>query len=79
MAASRDESEATSADEAAAARLLERRAASLLRVIDPRARRQRAYALLARNGFDPGICSTVAKRFAEGADDARHMESDPDY
>jgi regulatory protein len=57
-----------SVDEAAAARLLQRRAGQLGRVPDPRVRRQRAYALLARNGFDPGVCSTVAKRFAEGAD-----------
>ena len=54
-----------SADEAAAERLLARRASQLGRVPDPRVRRQRAYALLARNGFDPGVCSSVAKRFAE--------------
>ena len=54
-----------SADEAAAERLLTRRAAQLGRVPDPRVRRQRAYALLARNGFDPGVCATVARRFAE--------------
>jgi regulatory protein len=41
------------ADAAAAARILERHANALARVTDPRARRQRAYALLARNGFDP--------------------------
>jgi SOS response regulatory protein OraA/RecX len=59
--------EATSADEAAALRLLERRRASLERVADPRQRRQRAYALLARSGFDPGTCAEVAARFATGA------------
>lgn len=58
-----------SVDEAAAMRLLERRASQLGRVPDPRVRRQRAYALLARNGFDPGVCSTIAKRFAEGRDE----------
>ena len=57
-----------SVDEAAAQRLLERRAGQLGRVPDPRVRRQRAYALLARNGFDPGVCSSVAKRFADQAD-----------
>ena len=31
-------------------------ARALARVADPRARRQRAYALLARNGFDPDVC-----------------------
>ena len=40
------------ADAAAARRVLERHAHALARVADPRARRQRAYALLARNGFD---------------------------
>ena len=29
---------------------------------DPRKRRQRAYALLARNGFAPDVCSTATKR-----------------
>ena len=58
-----------SVDEAAALRLLERRASQLGRVPDPRVRRQRAYALLARNGFDPAVCATVAKRFAEGVQD----------
>ena len=57
-----------SADEAAAERLLARRASQLGRVPDPRVRRQRAYALLARNGFDPGVCSAVARRFADEAD-----------
>ncbi len=47
-------------DEAAAWRLLERRGTALRRVPDVRARRQKAYALLARNGFDPGTCSSVA-------------------
>jgi regulatory protein len=45
-----------SADETAARRLLERRLAALLREADPRRRRQKAYALLARNGFDPDTC-----------------------
>jgi regulatory protein len=40
------------ADAAAARRVLERHANALARVPDPRARRQRAYALLARSGFD---------------------------
>jgi regulatory protein len=54
------------ADEVAAGRLLERRAASLRRDPDPRKRRQKAYALLARNGFDPGICTRVATAFVAG-------------
>jgi regulatory protein len=40
------------ADAAAARTVLERHASALDRVADPRARRQRAYALLARSGFD---------------------------
>ncbi len=39
-------------DEVAAARLLERKASFLGRTRDPRERRQRAYVLLVRNGFD---------------------------
>jgi hypothetical protein len=38
-----------------------RHAAALRRVIDPRARRQRAYGLLARNGFDPEIAMRVSR------------------
>lgn len=49
-----------SADEAAATRLLARNARSLGRIVDPRVRRQRAYAILARNGFSPDVCSRVA-------------------
>ncbi len=49
-----------SADEAAAERLLARHARALERVADPRARRQRAYALLARNGFDPTTCASAS-------------------
>jgi len=35
----------------------------LLRERDPRKRRQRAYALLARNGFDPGVCMEVTRGY----------------
>jgi SOS response regulatory protein OraA/RecX len=48
------------ADEAAARRLLARRESALRREPDPRRRRQRAYALLARSGFAPDICSSVS-------------------
>jgi regulatory protein len=60
-----DDEAAPSADEAAAERLLARNARTLARVVDPRARRQRAYALLARNGFDPGVCATLSARLAD--------------
>jgi regulatory protein len=55
------DAERPDADEAAARLLLERHASALARVPDPRARRQRAYALLARNGFDPEIAATVTR------------------
>ncbi len=47
-------------DRGAAERLLAKHRRSLDRVEDPRHRRQRAYALLARNGFDPDTCREVA-------------------
>lgn len=72
-AADRDDMPA-SADEAAAERLLERKLAVLIREPDPRRRAQRAYALLARNGFAPDVCSSVSRRVVptlgdEAADD----------
>src|SRR5450432_3191220 len=53
-----------SPDEAAARRLIERRQRDFDRIEDPRKRRERAYALLARNGFDPDVCRTVAASVA---------------
>jgi regulatory protein len=53
-----------SADVAAARHLVERRGAALAREPDARRRRQRAYALLARNGFDPETCAEVAAAWA---------------
>jgi regulatory protein len=50
------------ADELAAERLLRRSRSALLRVVDARVRRHRAYALLARNGFDPEVCREVSAR-----------------
>jgi regulatory protein len=47
-------------DRLAAERLLQKHARSLERIADPRRRRERAYALLARNGFDPETCREVA-------------------
>jgi regulatory protein len=52
------------ADAEAAGRLLERHASALARISDPRARRQRAYALLARSGFDPDLAATLARQIA---------------
>lgn len=53
-----------SVDLTAAWRLMERRRAALMRELDPRKRRAKAYALLARNGFDPQICRNVAATMA---------------
>jgi len=49
------------ADDIAAERLLVKHARSLARVSDPRVRRQRAYALLARSGFDPDVAARVSR------------------
>jgi regulatory protein len=66
MSGGLDEGDAQpSADEAAASRLLERNARMLARIADSRARRQRAYALLARNGFDPSVCATLSERLVD--------------
>ena len=51
----------------AAERLLARHAAALRRVADPRKRRQRAYGLLARHGFDPDTAASVASAFVSGS------------
>jgi regulatory protein len=58
-----------SADRTAAERLLAKNARALERVADPRKRRQRAYALLARHGFDPETCRDVAATLADAPDD----------
>lgn len=53
------------ADAEAARRLLERNARALARIADPRARRQRAYSLLARHGFDSEVAVVAIARFPE--------------
>ena len=47
-------------DRRSARRLLERRARPLAREADPRRRRQKAYALLARGGFAPDVCQEIS-------------------
>ena len=61
----------TGAERDAADRLLAKNARALARVADPRQRRQRAYALLARNGFDPETCREAATAWiqADGLDE----------
>jgi regulatory protein len=61
-----DDPDRPGADEDAARRLLLKNARALERIADPRVRRQRAYALLARNGFDPTIAGEVARAYLEG-------------
>jgi regulatory protein len=61
--------EAAAPDRHAADRLIERHALALERIADPRQRRERAYALLARNGFDPETCREVAASVVSGKDD----------
>lgn len=61
---STDAEEAPPPDRTAAERLIEKNARALRRIADPRQRRQRAYALLARNGFDPETCRDVAATVA---------------
>jgi regulatory protein len=58
-----------SADEAAAERLLARKLPAIRREADPRRRLQRAYGLLARNGFGPDVCASVSKRLLAEGDD----------
>ena len=63
-----DDGETVSVDLAAARRLLARNERALARVADPRVRRQRAYALLARNGFDPDTCRQASAELIERND-----------
>jgi regulatory protein len=65
-----------SPDRVAAERLVSRHARALVRVTDPRQRRQRAYALLARNGFDPETCREVAALVGATADPEALTEDD---
>lgn len=64
-------------DLVAAERLLARHERALARVADPRRRRQRAYALLARNGFDPETCRAASGAFAAASDGTLDEGPDP--
>ena len=67
------------ADEIAAERLLRKKLSALLREPDARRRRQRAYALLARSGFSPDVCSAVGRRVLdEAGEDREDDDVDPD-
>jgi len=56
-------------DLVAASRLLAKKSGALGRVADPRERRRRAYALLARNGFDPETCREAVERWLAAKQD----------
>jgi len=64
------------ADLAAAERLLARHERMLAREPDPRSRRRRAYALLARNGFDPEVSSAASAAAIRAADPSDRDEDD---
>ncbi len=76
--ASAGDAATSSADRAAAERLLRRRAAALAREPDARTRHRRAYALLARNGFDPAICREVSAAVAGPEAPVDPMDEGPD-
>lgn len=61
--AERAGSDGEPADADGAHRLLERRRAALEREPNPARRRQKAYRLLAANGFDPQVCSEESAAF----------------
>jgi regulatory protein len=63
-----DSTATETADDLAAARLLARRGGAAAREADPRRRRAKAYALLARNGFDPDVCARVAAAWLAGGE-----------
>jgi regulatory protein len=63
-------------DVAAARKLLARHARALQRFPDPRIRRTKAYALLARNGFDPDTCREVAAEVNAAPDEERAPEEE---
>jgi regulatory protein len=75
-AAKAGDAEPVGPDVAAAERLLRRKLPAILREPDPRRRRQRAYALLARSGFSPDVCASVSRSILDDTH-AREAGSDP--
>jgi SOS response regulatory protein OraA/RecX len=61
-------------DMLAARKLLDRNARALGREPVPRLRRQKAYALLARNGFDPDVCREVSTAWVRESIAAAEVE-----
>jgi len=75
VAAAGGDGEPANPDDDAAERLLRKKLPAILREQDLRKRRQRAYALLARSGFGPDVCSAVTKRILD--EDASGDDGDP--
>jgi regulatory protein len=71
-----DEGAGDGPDMAAAERLLRKRASALARISNQREQRRRAYALLARNGFDPEVCREATNRFLTAAQEAADAPAD---
>jgi SOS response regulatory protein OraA/RecX len=67
----------TDPDMVAARKLLERNARSLGREPVPRLRRQKAYALLARNGFDPDVCREISTAWVRESIAAAEGDEEP--
>jgi len=67
-ATSGDRASPGSADDVAAARLLARRGGAAAREADLRRRRAKAYALLARHGFDPDVAGRALAAWMAEAD-----------
>jgi len=67
-ATSGDRASPVSADDVAAARLLARRGGAAAREADLRRRRAKAYALLARHGFDPDVAGRALATWMAEAD-----------
>ncbi|MEP7158277.1 MAG: regulatory protein RecX [Chloroflexota bacterium] len=61
---------------AAATALIARKRAGLAREPDPRKRRQKAYALLARSGFDPETCRALSASVANEEGDETGDDAD---
>ncbi len=77
-AAAAGDGEPANPDDAAAERLLRKKLPAILREAEPRRRRQRAYALLARSGFGPDVCAAVSRRVLDdqAAEDEAPDEGD---
>ncbi len=80
-AGSRPSRPAAEPDADAALLLLRRRTPTLLREADPQTRRRKAYALLARQGFDPETCQLALEAWwaATGARDGTESLPDIDH